>query len=147
MKSKLALTAVLASLAAGFPVASMADNHWRGEHGDRRDMGRFHERDVHHWATGHWYHGGHDGRVGWWWVVGGAVETALWYSYAAPVYPYPDPYVPAPMIEAPQPEAPPVAVQPAPPAVWYFCRASGKYYPYVATCPEGWEPVPATPGN
>jgi hypothetical protein len=148
MKSKIALTAVLAALAAGLPVAAMAENHWHGEHGDRGDIGRFHEHDIHHWATGHWYHGDHDGRLGWWWVVGGAVETALWYSYAAPVYPYPDPYVPPQMIEAPMPPAPaPQAVQPTPPALWYFCRSSGKYYPYASACPEGWQTVPAAPGG
>ena len=159
MRSKIARAAVLGALAAALPATVVADNHWRGNHGDHRDMGRFHEHDLHRWASGHWYRGNHDGRWGWWWVVGtaAAVNTALWYSYAAPVYPYPDPYVPAPMVEAPPPADPvaaapapypvPPAVAPAPPAVWYFCSAAGKYYPYVSSCPTGWKTVPAIPGG
>lgn len=50
-----------------------------------------------------------------------------------------------------QPQA--VYIQPAPvygpaPAVqqyWYFCAAANAYYPYVASCPDGWQAVPATP--
>ena len=50
-----------------------------------------------------------------------------------------------------QPQA--VYIQPAPvyapaPAVqqyWYFCPAANAYYPYVAACPGGWMPVPASP--
>ena len=41
-----------------------------------------------------------------------------------------------------------VYIQPPPaPAVqyWYFCAAANGYYPYVATCPTGWQAVPATP--
>ena len=142
-------------------MSAMAQNHWRGQHGGQRDIGRFHQHDVHRWAGGHWYHGAHNGHLGWWWVVGSvaALETALWYSYPAPVYPYPDPYVPPQMIEAPAPAMaasppPPPMPYPAPqaapaaaPAVWYFCRASGKYYPYAANCPEGWQTVPATPAG
>ncbi|WP_347986648.1 hypothetical protein [Methylomonas sp. AM2-LC] len=28
---------------------------------------------------------------------------------------------------------------------WYFCRESNAYYPYVNTCPNGWEQVAPTP--
>jgi hypothetical protein len=34
---------------------------------------------------------------------------------------------------------------PAPPQYWYFCEASGAYYPYVSACPAGWKPVPVVP--
>lgn len=34
--------------------------------------------------------------------------------------------------------------QPAP-GVWYFCDSAKVYYPYAATCNEGWRTVPATP--
>ncbi len=44
---------------------------------------------------------------------------------------------------------PPVIVSPpaprfAPPPteVWYYCRSSGAYYPYVPTCATPWEVVP-----
>jgi hypothetical protein len=54
--------------------------------------------------------------------------------------------------------APPVVVQPAPvyvqpsyahvpvqPDYWYFCRAANAYYPYVSSCPGGWETVTPQP--
>jgi hypothetical protein len=47
-------------------------------------------------------------------------------TYAAP---------PQPMVLAAQPE----------PAVWYYCEASRKYYPYVQECPAGWQRQAATP--
>ena len=75
-------------------------------------------------------HGRHDGRVGWWWVVGG-----VWYFYPAPVYPFPDPYVP--------PAPPPVVI--TPPPQFYLCESPRGYYPYVPSCPGGWRVVPATP--
>lgn len=37
---------------------------WRG------DIGRFHEHDWGLWRGGHWARTRHDGRLGWWWVVG-----------------------------------------------------------------------------
>lgn len=94
-------------------------------HGDIR---HFHEHDRHIWREGRWRHGRHDGRLGWWWVVGSA-----WYFYPAPVYPYPDPFLP-----------PAVAVPP-PARYWYYCEATRNYYPYVSTCPGRWTLVPATP--
>jgi len=111
---------------------------WRG--GDPRwhgDIGRFHEHDFVVWRGGHWIHGWHTGRFGWWWVIPGG-----WYFYPAPVYPYPDPYVP-----------PVIAVQPGPPVAqaqpqtqaWYYCDRPSGYYPYVTECPSGWRTVPATP--
>lgn len=66
---------------------------------------------------------------------------ALWYLAPRPTYVYPEPYVP-PVVVAPQ--APAVAVQPQIP-VWYYCDASGAYYPHVQSCPSGWREVPATP--
>lgn len=91
------------------------------------DIGRFQEHDVRVWRSGHWHHGPHDGRHGWWWVVGGA-----WYFYPAPSYPYPDPFVPG-FADAPPDDT----------GYWYYCPYWDQYYPYVATCPGGWQPVPA----
>ncbi|OIQ75233.1 hypothetical protein GALL_431000 [mine drainage metagenome] len=34
---------------------------------------------------------------------------------------------------------------PAPQSFWYYCQNPAGYYPYVANCPGGWTPVPATP--
>ncbi len=91
------------------------------------DIGRFQEHDVRVWQSGRWHHGHHDGRRGWWWIVGGA-----WYFYPAPVYPYPDPYVPG-FVETPPDDT----------DYWYYCRYWDQYYPYVETCPGGWQAVPA----
>jgi hypothetical protein len=118
------------SVAAVFLVASgavalaalpaQADDHWWHD-----DMHHFHEHDMGVWRAGHWFHGVHGGRPGWWWIVGG-----VWYFYPAPVYPYPDPYTP------------PVAVAPAPPS-YYWCAQPPGYYPQVATCLVPWQAVPA----
>ncbi len=122
------LVAVL-SLALA-PRAMAEDRHEREEHWDRhRDIREFHDRDLHVWRGGHWVHGRHGGRLGWWWVVGGA-----WYFYPAPVYPYPNPYVPPVVVATPPPPD-------ASPQYWYYCRSASAYYPYVTSCPEGWMQV------
>jgi|APCry1669189241_1035207.scaffolds.fasta_scaffold41585_3 hypothetical protein len=116
---------LLASCAFAFPASSIAQ-HW-GHH----EIHRFHERDIGVWRGGRWFHGNYGGRLGWYWVVGG-----VYYYYSAPIYPYPDPYLP-PVITAP----------PVPTAtVWYFCEPTKSYYPYTPTCPVPWQQVPATPG-
>jgi len=108
-------------------------------------MHRFHERHVQVWRGGNWYHGGYQGRFGWYWVVGG-----VYYPYPSPIYPYPDPYIPGVVVGAPpvvsisSPKPAVLASQPLP-SVWYFCEASQGYYPYVAECPAGWKSVPAIP--
>ena len=117
------------------PLAASADRH-RDQYRDRhrsvypqRDIRRFHDRDIRVWRGGRWNHGYHDGRLGWWWVVG-----SLWYFYPRPIYPSPDPYIP-----------PAASLQPAPRDVWYYCDRARAYYPYVQSCPGGWRPVPANP--
>lgn len=105
---------------------------WRG------DIARFHEHDWGVWRGGRWAHQHHDGRLGWWWVVGGA-----WYFYPSPAYPYPNPWEPPPPVSLVPPAG--VALSPPPTQHWYFCEASQGYYPYVATCPGGWKPVAAEP--
>jgi hypothetical protein len=90
---------------------------------------------VHVWGGGYWHHGWYGPRFGWWWVVGPS-----WYYYPAPVYPYPNPYVPPVVIQTT-----PAQPGPAPAQYWYYCAASKAYYPYVAECPGGWQQVPATP--
>ena len=132
--------ALLALAAAGLALSSaaLAQNHratgsphWRG------DISRFHQHDWNTWRGGHWTHARHGGRLGWWWVAGG-----LWYFYPAPIYPYPSPWEPPSVALA----APATAVPAMAPAqYWYYCAASRNYYPYVASCPGGWQQVPATP--
>jgi hypothetical protein len=104
-------------------------NQWHG------DIGRFHEHDWQVWRGGHWARAHHDGRFGWWWVVGPA-----WYFYTVPVYPYPSPWEPAEIIVAPPTEMPPMQF-------WYYCDAFKNYYPYISNCPGIWRPVPAAPGS
>ncbi len=110
---------------------------WRGDirHFDRHDFPR--------WRGGAWRHARHEGRFGWWWVVGGS-----WYFYSQPVYPYPDPYIPPMVVTQSEPAEPAPTIIVAPAAAsqsWYFCESANGYYPYTATCPEGWKSVPATP--
>ena len=114
--------ALAAAVALGIAAPAFADPHDGGWHD--RDIHNFRGRDFDRWRGGHWYHGWHDGRAGWWWLVGPS-----WYYYPRAVYPYPDPYVP--------PYAAPGT------AAWYYCPPAQTYYPYVATCPVPWQIVPA----
>lgn len=86
-------------------------NKWRG------DIGRF---SYDRWHGGKWRHDWHNGRLGWWWVIGPS-----WYFYNAPVYPYPDSYTPPGEM----------------PGWWYWCDEFQDYYPYVTYCPGGWDRV------
>ena len=86
-------------------------NRWHG------DIGTF---DRGHWSQGAWHHGRHNGRFGWWWVIG-----PFWYFYDVPVYPYPDSIYPPDEIAG----------------WWYWCEDYQEYYPYVTDCPSGWERV------
>jgi hypothetical protein len=150
---KLKSAAVICALAALVPLAANADrgDDRRGDSG-RHDVRRveehrwhgdirvFHERDYDRWRGGHWRHEYHDGRWGWWWVVGG-----LWYFYPRVIYPYPDPYTPPVVVVQPSAPTPPVPNAPPPPQYWYYCDSAKTYYPYVAACPEGWKAVPVNP--
>jgi hypothetical protein len=128
--------------------------HGNGQNQVRFSHGlTFHDRNVAHfsaqdrttWTGGHWSHGRHHGRDGWWWNAGGA-----WFFYDQPVYPYPgyasdyyyeDDYGPdygaAPGDEyAPGPDSG---------YSWYYCNNPAGYYPYVQQCRGPWRPVQPTP--
>jgi len=79
---------------------------------------------------GHWVHGWHDGRFGWWWA-----GPDFWYWYPGPGY-Y-DYYGPPPGYAAP--------AGPAPLPTWYYCDSAKGYYPYVRSCATGWRAVAANP--
>lgn len=96
---------------------------------------RYHDYDGRSWRGGHWAHGWHGPRYGWWWIVG-----PTWFYYNVPVYPYPPVYTAPPVIV--QPSAP---TGPPPAQYWYYCHEPSGYYPYVTHCPGGWQAVPATP--
>jgi hypothetical protein len=71
-------------------------------------------------------------------VLGSAL---VWAATRPPAVVYQEP-VRTVIVQEPEPivVAPPVANQ-----WWYYCRSAGAYYPYVASCPTGWEKVAATP--
>lgn len=108
------------------------------------------------------YHGG----GGYWaaplaFVLGTAVlASALQPQYVTPVYASPVVMPPAYPATVVQPvvysetvyAAPAMAAPPGPGPVsaagtawWYACRNPAGYYPYVKTCPTGWERVAPTP--
>jgi hypothetical protein len=117
---------ILALAAAGFAVtlhappalAQHRDDHWHDN-----DIHHFNDHDYGVWRGGRWFHGPYGGRTGWWWIVGG-----VYYFYPAPIYPYPDPYVPP-------------AVAPNP-TYWFYCGNPQGYYPYVPQCSVPWQQVP-----
>ena len=145
MKFTHAALAVLVSVTAlAHPASADERDRHRGPERQRHeawrgDIHRFHEHDYDRWRGGRWYHGPHLGRSGWWWIVGG-----IWYFYPAPVYPYPNPYVPPVVVVPSAPAAP--APEPAPQEqYWYYCPNPAGYYPYVAHCTTDWQKVPASP--
>jgi hypothetical protein len=84
--AKLGIVAALAATVAFGTAASAAG--WGG-HGQGRGFGPGPRPGMGYapraaWNGGHWFHGNHGGRAGWWWNVGSA-----WYLYPQPVYPYP----------------------------------------------------------
>jgi hypothetical protein len=95
-------------------------------------------------------HGGGWGRGGGWerggdwgwrndWIVPALIGGAILYDLSQPRV-----YVqqPAP-VYAPN-YAPVVAPAPVQ-QYWYYCPPANAYYPYVPSCPSGWQAVPATP--
>jgi hypothetical protein len=135
---------LLISSVATYPLPVKAEHNLRREERQeherfrkQRDIRHFDHRDYAVWRSGSWHHTRRDGKLGWWWVVAGT-----WYFYPRPVYPYPDPYIPPAVVVQP---APPVAPPPA--QYWYYCPSANNYYPYIASCPEGWQSVPATPSK
>jgi hypothetical protein len=130
----------IASTASALCSPALAQHPGRGPGpGWHGDIAHFHEHDWGLWRGGRWSHQRHDGRMGWWWVVGGA-----WYFYPWPVYPYPSPWDPPPVEIVTPPAA---AALPPPTPYWYFCEASKTYYPYVSSCAGGWKQVPAVPAS
>lgn len=122
------------------------DSEWHGSdwHGPRGpwhgDFRHFDRHDYRLWRAGSWRQMRHEGRFGWWWIAGGE-----WFFYSQPVYPYPDPYAYVPRETIVVQPSPHQTSAPPAPQFWYFCAAANGYYPYVPSCPGGWQAVPATP--
>ncbi|HEY6364621.1 MAG TPA: hypothetical protein VI585_07495 [Candidatus Binatia bacterium] len=91
-------------IAAALPAVGQARPGpvWRG------GIDHFHEHDIVIWWGGHWFHGWNGNRFGWWWIVGPAS-----YWYPAPVYPYPNAYIPPVVVQSPS--ASPAQPQALPP--------------------------------
>jgi hypothetical protein len=87
------------------------------------------DRGGHYWRDG----GHHDGGL---WLFPALVGGAIFYDVTRPQPPVV--YVQPPPAYAPN-------VAPVVQQYWYFCPAANAYYPYVASCPGGWQAVPATP--
>jgi hypothetical protein len=81
---------------------------------------------------GGWGRGG--GGWGGGWIFPALIGGAIFYDLTQPQTVYIQP-------------APPYDPGVAPPSVqyWYFCAATNAYYPYVNSCPSGWQAVLATP--
>lgn len=88
---------------------------------------------------GNWGGYRHGGGWGWGggWIFPALIGGAIVYDLSQP------PTVIQPQTVYIQP-APAYAPMPATQQYWYFCAAANAYYPYVASCPGGWEAVPAS---
>ena len=91
-------------------------------------------------------HGGGWGRGGGWgwgggWIGPALIGGAFAYDLA---YPYPYYAQPYPVYDQPYPGYAP-GVAPSSVQYWYFCPAAKAYYPYVQSCPGGWQAIPAMP--
>jgi hypothetical protein len=131
MKRAIPVLMLIALLGGSLTTSSAwADSHDGGRSGPAWGTQKGHGYHDSHWNSG-WHGGGH---IGWLW----AALSALMIYDAARNAPVVQP--PAVIVQTP-------ASTPAAPATayWYFCPASGAYYPYVQTCPGGWRTVPATP--
>ena len=86
---------------------------------------------------------GHDRGHGWRgsWIAPALIGGVIAYDLAYPRTIYEQPYV---VYTQPYPVYAPSAAPPSVP-YWYFCPAANAYYPYVSSCPSGWQVVPATP--
>jgi hypothetical protein len=104
-------------------------------------------------ATGTaWAYHGHEHRHAHMELFMGVPWAGSW--YAGPRY-----YGQAPLIVAPPivwgPASPPVYIeqneepaparQTQPDSWWYYCASQRAYYPYVQTCPQGWQRVAPQP--
>jgi hypothetical protein len=78
--------------------------------------------------------------------VGFAFGGPFWYP--APWYYAPPPYYYPPAVVVSSPPLTYIERQDVAPAStdwWYYCEQSKAYYPYVKTCPTGWQKVAPSP--
>ncbi len=87
---------------------------------------RYHHHSFENWKAGRWFHGHHNSRLGYWWIV-----DNIWYYYPEPVYPYPDPYTPPTIGGYTYPNGPDVQ--------YWYCPNPQGYYPNVPRCFAPWQ--------
>lgn len=90
------------------------------------------------WERGGWGGGGWGWGGGWGndWLFPTLVGGAIVYGMSQPQTVY---------VQPPPSYGAAVNVVPAPAQYWYYCAPAHAYYPYVPSCPGGWQAVPATP--
>ncbi len=76
--------------------------------------------------------------------VGGYYGPGYGYPYAG-YYAPPVVYAAPPVVTYAVPQQPIVLASQPQPLVWYYCEASGQYFPYVQSCTSGWQTQPAMP--
>lgn len=120
----------------------------------RHDFRHFTPVEHRWWTGGRWHHMNWHGRFGWWWGVGGA-----FYWYPAPVYPYPaevsSTYYDDDAAnddsdnggDGSYDDNAGPGDQGGGYGTWYHCSNPEGYYPYVKSCRNGWEQVPAQPND
>jgi len=153
LAAALALVLALPGTASLAQSAHHGGGHYSGGHNSSGHDGGGnygHGWDGHgyygHGYYGHGYHGhGYygPGYVGGWYG-GYYFDPFLPFYYPYYWYPRSDDYDDS---DYPHVYGPPPSEQPAPEAGhdWFFCKESKGYYPYVKTCPNGWQRVPAEP--
>ncbi len=148
------LLAVTTDLALARPGGGYSDH---SGHSGYSGSSHFAGRGAYHgggWGGNSGWHGGGGWRGGRWYGggwYGGLYLDPWWYADAYPYYAYSgaigyDAY-PAAVVA---PASPPVYVNQsgaaaAPSGDWYYCQNPAGYYPYVKSCSQAWERVPAKP--
>lgn len=102
--------------------------------GERGGWERGEERGG--WGWGGGWRGGWEGGWGNDWLFPTLVGGAIVYGMSQPQTVY---------VQPPPSYGAAVNVVPAPVQYWYYCAPAHAYYPYVPSCPGGWQAVPATP--
>jgi hypothetical protein len=132
--TKLLCAAAVAAMFAVVGPASAHDHdggHWRGG-------GQWHSESVHWHGGGGWH--GHD--------EDDEFHGGFGFVIGDPFWPWgpPDFYYPPTVVEVPV-QPPTYIEQDTPPGAgyWYYCRAPRGYYPYVRSCPGGWQQVAPQP--
>lgn len=94
---------------------------------------------AHSYYRGHYYGGPR--------VTFGFYGSPYWWGpgyWGSPYY-YPPPAVVVPSEPRVYVERDPAPAAPSGEQWWYWCQSTKGYYPYVSTCPEGWQRVAPQP--